>query len=165
MADPQNDDGLPGPPPSVAGLSTITSNLVARLGAFLPQIRAANEELMKDNRNEYQIDVALAQQDEEDDDEEEEAEDEGHSSKPTIQLKVELADVEKNEEVFALLSSGNDDEAIGTTGNGGCSDEAQENASSSVSASEEAVSKLLQQGEEETTTRNKRRRVIIEEIA
>ena len=68
------------------------SDLLARIGNFLPKIEAANEELEKTRDTNIPIDCGLVRDDDDDDDDGEVDE----SSEPTIQLKVQIGEVEKN---------------------------------------------------------------------
>jgi len=122
------------------------SDLLQRIGNFLPKIEAANEEL-KDQEN-VQIDVGLVADDDDDEDDDDEC------SEPTIQLKVQLGDLEKNKEVFdMLLTKDDDNEAMQTT----------EGEQPIVSAKEEALTKLLKDDNDEKTT-NQTKKVLIQEI-
>jgi hypothetical protein len=136
---------FPKPPPLKSN-----SDLMMRIGKFLPEIEAANEVLTKEN--DVQIDVGLVPDNDDDGDDDEDQGDE--SLEPTIQLKVQLADVDQNKTVFDLL--GRNDELVeqdaGTT--------TVEEEPPAVSAKEEALVKLMTE-EKKVATSSK---ALIQEI-
>mmetsp|Transcript_15810 Transcript_15810/g.22962 ORF Transcript_15810/g.22962 Transcript_15810/m.22962 type:complete len:167 (-) Transcript_15810:76-576(-) len=104
------------------------SNLMKRLEAFLPQIQKANHELSKNTDDSIQIDKQLNRDDDDgdDDDDDDPSEEGDHETMggvknngetkkpPMIELSVELGDMEKNKEVFNLLS-GNEEQVTSKT--------------------------------------------------
>ena len=93
-----NMTDFPKPPPGLA--LNHNSDLIKRLGSFLPQIKKANQELTEENQDGVQIDVRLEKANDDDSDDQEDAED-----KPTIQIDMQLGDVETNKEIFDMLST------------------------------------------------------------
>jgi hypothetical protein len=143
---------FPKPPPGMLSSSSSTANsdLLKRLGDFLPKMQAANEDL----ETVEQIDVDLVADDEDDEEEEE-----GECSEPTIQLKLQLGDVEKNQAVFDMLTKKEDDEDVSKD---------MEQTAAPSSAKEDAVSKLLQEtapGAEKVSSATKKGKVLIEELS
>mmetsp|Transcript_10841 Transcript_10841/g.15975 ORF Transcript_10841/g.15975 Transcript_10841/m.15975 type:complete len:146 (-) Transcript_10841:3555-3992(-) len=87
-------------PPSFGKIDSHHSDLLmARVAAFMPEIKAANETLQKDVT--HRIDDALIQEGS-DDDEKNDAE-EMDENQQTVQLDVALSELESNKEVFDLL--------------------------------------------------------------
>ena len=147
----QNCMDFPKPPPLPSN-----SDLLARISNFLPKIEAANEELEKTRDKDIStIDCGLVRDDESDNDnDDDDAEDEeDESSEPTIQLKVQIADMEKNKEIFDLLAAPSDmakDDTVGCA-----SDE------DPLSGKDKALANLLK-GDEKPSKKSK---VLIEEIS
>ena len=130
---------------------TSNSDLMTRIGKFLPEIEAANEELLLTKENDIRIDVGLVPDNDEDDDDEEQGDE---NSEPTIQLKVQLADVDENKTVFDLLATNDEQEKQEA-------DEAtEEEGQPAVSAKEEALIKFISE-EKKLAKSNK---TLIEEI-
>jgi hypothetical protein len=128
---------FPKPPPLKSN-----SDLMTRIGKFLPEIEAANEELLLTKENDVRIDVGLVpdndDDDTDDDDDDDDDEEQGdESSEPTIQLKVQLADVDQNKTVFDLLAAHDelDEQKTDAT--------TEEEEQPEVSAKEEALVKLM----------------------
>jgi hypothetical protein len=144
---------LPKPPPGMfpSSNSAANSDLMKRLGNFLPKMQAANEDL----ETVEQIDVDMIADDDGEDDEEE-----GECAEPTIQLKLQLGDIEKNQAVFDMLSKKDDDEDASK-------DKEQTAEAAPASAKEGAVSKLLQEtaGAEKVSSATKKGKVLIEELS
>ena len=138
---------FPKPPPLPSN-----SDLLARISNFLPKIEAANEELEKTRDENTPIDCGLVRDDDDDDDNDDDAEVD-ESSEPTIQLKVQIGDVEKNKKIFDLLASPSDDMV---------KDDQDESAGyvESLSSKENAIAELLK-GDEKPSKKSK---VLIEEI-
>jgi hypothetical protein len=99
-------------------------------------IEAANEELLSTKENDVRIDVGLVP-DNDDDDTDDDEEQGDESSEPTIQLKVQLADVDQNKTVFDLLAAHDelDEQKTDAT--------SEEEEQPEVSAKEEALVKLM----------------------
>ncbi|KAI2507219.1 hypothetical protein MHU86_7176 [Fragilaria crotonensis] len=131
------------------------SDLLARISNFLPKIEAANEELEKTRDENIPIDCGLVLDDDDDDNDNDDA-DEDESSEPTIQLKVQIGEVDKNKEIFDLL---------GPTSSEACSNEDTEDDAARdgepISGKEKALAELLK-GDEKPAKKSK---VLIQEMS
>mmetsp|Transcript_36926 Transcript_36926/g.42118 ORF Transcript_36926/g.42118 Transcript_36926/m.42118 type:complete len:146 (-) Transcript_36926:147-584(-) len=129
------------------------ANLLDRLGAFLPKIKAANLELSDDKElKRRKIDDSLQEQDEDTNDDEAGEQQEGERKGPTVQLEIALGDLEKNKEVFDLLLPSNDKAEV-----------VKENDDDRPrKAAENVVSNLLQN---DKTEKKQQSKILIQEIS
>jgi hypothetical protein len=129
------------------------SDLLARIGNFLPKIEAANEELEKTRDTNIPIDCGLVRDDDDDDDDGEVDE----SSEPTIQLKVQIGEVEKNKEIFDLLGpTGDSATSTNDTAEGDAARDGEP-----ISGKEKALAELLKEDEKPA----KKSKVLIQEMS